>query len=61
MEKKSAKLGSAILSLFAIVLLVIGIFFFIGGIFFPKGDIIAIGLGIELQVIGLAIILFQKK
>lgn len=45
----------------AIVLLVIGIFFFIGGIFYPKGDLIAIGLGIELQIIGLAIILFQKK
>ena len=60
-NKNTALTWSSILSLLAIVLILIGIFFFIGGISFPRGDILAIGLGLELQIIGFAIIVFQRK
>jgi hypothetical protein len=60
-NKDNSKNKSSLISLLAILLFMVGLFFAVGGILFPKGDLQAIGLGVELQIFGLAIIVLNKK
>jgi hypothetical protein len=60
-NKNTAPTWSAVFGVLAILLIFLGTLFFIGGMIFPKADIVAIGLGLELQIIGFAIIIYQRK
>ena len=48
-------------SLLEIALIVIGLIFAVGGILTPRGDLRAIGLGLQLQIIGIFIMVLRKK
>jgi hypothetical protein len=60
-NKETPSTKSWLTTLLGGFLFVIGFLFVLGGILFPEGDAQAIGLGVELQIFGVILVIFNKK